>query len=221
MKQLETTKEEKMEQFANTNMKRLSYFTYFLVLPLFMNGQYSKTKLSGPFTYKGNSVIKLTEDSSRQLLINDLTTGAFLSSQNETCHSDIGFYLFNVDSKGKIHEKDIVYFGTLVDSTQESILSNIKKTSGKYLKPAKNSRQKEHLYLFEYLSKGYKYGCYDNNCDEEILRIEYQLKLYKRIVWAILEKVKVVDKKVTIIKGSSYDEAIKKGLIAPPEIIIN
>ena len=51
--------------------------------------------------------IKLTEDNSRQLLINDLTKGAYLSSQNLSCRSDIGLYLFKVDSKGKIHEKDI------------------------------------------------------------------------------------------------------------------
>jgi hypothetical protein len=153
-------------------------------LPIFVFGQYSKTKLSGAFAYKGNSTIKLTEDSSRQLLINDLTKGAYLSSQNISCHSDIGLYLFKVNSNGKIQGKDIIYYGTLVDSTQQSILNNIMKTSGKYLKPTRNTHQKEHWYLFEYLSNGYKYGCFDRNCRNEQSMLEDQLVNYKIMIWA-------------------------------------
>lgn len=134
-----------MEHTAKINLKNLIILSSFLVLPLFVFGQYSKTKLGGVFSYKGNSSIKLTEDSSRQLLINDLTTGVYLSSQNTSCRSDIGLYLFKVDSQGKINKKDLEYFGTLVDSTHESILYNINKTSGKYIKPAKNNRQKRAL----------------------------------------------------------------------------
>ena len=193
----------------------------FFCSPLLVNGQYSKTKLSGPFTYKGNSAIKLTEDSSRQLLISDLTIGAYLSSQNASCRSDIGLYLFKEDSKGKIHEKDIVYFGTLVDSTHESILNNIIKTSGKFLKPAKNARQKEHWYFFKYLSKGYKYGCYDHKCGAELVRLEDQLINYSTMIDAALYNVKGINQKLTFIEGSSYEEAIRKGLVPPPEIIVN
>jgi len=188
-------------------------------LPLLVLGQYSKTKLSGAFAYKGNSTIKLTDDSSRQLLINDLTVGAYLSSQNASCRSDIGLYLFKVDSKGKINKKDIEYFGTLVNSTHESILNNINKTSRKYIKPTKSNRQKEHWYLFEYLSKGYKDGCYDKNCDKEQFNLEEQLINYKTMIEAAIYNVKGIHQKLTFIEGSSYDEAIRKGLVPPPEVL--
>ena len=188
-------------------------------LPLLVFGQYSKTKLSGAFAYKGNSTIKLTDDSSRQLLINDLTVGAYLSSQNASCRSDIGLYLFKVDSKGKINKKDIEYFGTLVNSTHESILNNINKTSRKYIKPTKSNRQKEHWYLFEYLSKGYKDGCYDKNCDKEQFNLEEQLINYKTMIEAAIYNVKGIHQKLTFIEGSSYDEAIRKGLVPPPEVL--
>ena len=121
----------------------------------------------------------------------------------------------------KIHEKDIVYFGTLVDSTHESILYNINKTSGKYIKPAKNNRQKEHWYLFEYLSKGYKYGCYDHKCGAELVRLEAQLVNYSTMIDAALYNVKGINQELTFIEGSSYEEAIRKGLVPPPEIIVN
>ena len=48
------------------------------------------------------------------MLVKDLTTGAYLSSQNSSCRSDIGLYLFKVDSKGKINGNDIIYFGTFI-----------------------------------------------------------------------------------------------------------
>ncbi len=191
----------------------------FFCSPLLVNGQFSKTKLSGPFTYKGNSAIKLTEDSSRQLLINDLTIGAYLSTQNSSCRSDIGLYLFKVDSKGEIHEKDIIYFGTLVDSTNESILNNIKKTSGKYLRPSKNTQAKEHWYLFEYLSKGYRKECNDQSCRNEKFILEDQLINYKVLIGVTIEKVEGINRKLTFIEGSSYEEAIRKGLVPPPEIL--
>ncbi|MFM1755096.1 MAG: hypothetical protein RLZZ236_2035 [Bacteroidota bacterium] len=208
-----------MEHTAKINLKNLIILSSFLVLPLFVFGQYSKTKLGGVFSYKGNSSIKLTEDSSRQLLINDLTTGVYLSSQNTSCRSDIGLYLFKVDSQGKINKKDLEYFGTLVDSTYQSILYNINKTSGKYIKPTKNNRQKEHWYLFEYLSKGYKYGCYDHNFSNELVRLEAQISHFKIMIWSTLDKVKGINKKLTFIDGSSYDEAIRKGLVPPPEVL--
>lgn len=210
-----------MELISNKNLTKLNTLILLSCHPLLVVGQYSKTKLSGPLTYKGNSAIKLTEDSSRHLLISDLTIGAYLSSQNASCRSDIGIYLFKVDSKGKIHEKDIIYFGTLVDSTHESILNNIKKTSEKYLKPTKNTRQKELWYFFKYLSKGYKYGCYDHKCGAEIVRLEDQLINYSTMIDAALYNVKGINQKLTFIEGSSYEEAIRKGLVPPPEIIIN
>jgi hypothetical protein len=104
-----------MEYAAKINLKNLIILSSFLVLPLFVFGQYSKTKLSGAFAYKGNSTTKLTEDSSRQLLINDLTTGVYLSSQNTSCRSDIGLYLFKVDSQGKINKKVTFIDGSSYD----------------------------------------------------------------------------------------------------------
>jgi hypothetical protein len=64
-------------------------------------------------------------------------------------------------------KRKILYYGTLVDSTQPSISYNINKTSEKYLKPPRKTHQKEHWYLFEYLSNGYKEGCSDRNCRNE------------------------------------------------------
>jgi hypothetical protein len=208
---------EKMGRIVNKNQKKLKTIVLFLVLPLLMNGQFSKNKLSGAFSYLGNSKNRLTENSSSQLLIKDLTTGAYLSSQNMSCHSDIGLYLFKVNSNGKIQGKDIIYYGTLVDSTQQSILNNIKKTSGKYLKPTRNTHQKEHWYLFEYLSNGYKYGCFDRNCRNEQSMLEDQLVNYKIMIWATFEKVKNVRNVLTFIDGNSNDEAFRKGLIKREE----
>jgi hypothetical protein len=185
--------------------------------PILLVGQYSKTKLSGTLTYVGNSKIRLTIDSSSQLLIHDLTKGAYLSSQNSSCHSDIGLYLYKVDSKGKIHEKDIVYWGSLEDSTQQSILRNIKMTSGKYVKPGKNRPQTEHWYLFEYLSNGYKTECFDRNYRNEQSMLENQLNNYKFMIWSTIEKVKGLTSKLTFIDGNSNDEAIRKGLIKREE----
>jgi hypothetical protein len=186
-------------------------------LPIFVFGQNTKSKISGAFSYLGNSKNRLTENNSSQLLINDLTKGVHLSSQNSSCHSDIGLYLFKVDSKGKIQGKDIIYYGTLVDSTQESILNNIKKTSGKYLKPTRNTYQKEHWYLFEYLSNGYKEGCFDRNCRNEQSLLEDQLVNYKIMIWATFEKVKNVRNVLTFIDGNSNEEAFRKGLIKREE----
>jgi hypothetical protein len=186
-------------------------------LPVFVFGQNTKSKIRGAFTYIGNSKNRLTENNSSQLLINDLTKGVHLSSQNSSCHSDIGLYLFKVDSNGKIQGKDIIYYGTLVDSTQQSILNNIKKTSGKYLKPTRNTHQKEHWYLFEYLSNGYKYGCFDRNCRNEQSMLEDQLVNYKIMIWATFEKVKNVRNVLTFIDGNSNDEAFRKGLIKREE----
>ncbi len=185
--------------------------------PILVFGQYGKSKLSGPFTYKGNSTSKLTVDSSCQLLVHDLTKGAYISSQNATCRSDIGLYLYKVDSRGKINEKEIIYWGTLVDSTQESILQNIKMTSGKYVKPSKNTRQAEHWYLFEYISNGYKTGCFDRNCRNEQSVLENQLINYKFMIWSTIEKVKGLTANLTFIDGNSNDEAIRKGLIKREE----
>jgi hypothetical protein len=185
--------------------------------PILLVGQYSKTKFSGTLTYAGNSKIRLTTDSSSQLLIHDLTKGAYLSSQNSSCHSDIGLYLYKVDSKGKIHEKDIVYWGSLEDSTQQSILRNIKMTSGKYVKPGKNRPQTEHWYLFEYLSNGYKTECFDRNYRNEQSMLENQLNNYKFMIWSTIEKVKGFTSKLTFIDGNSNDEAIRKGLIKREE----
>jgi hypothetical protein len=206
-----------MEPTANKNLKNLSLLTLFLVLPLFIYGQTRIITLSNHFSYKGNSTSKLTVDSSCQLLVHDLTKGAYLSSQNATCHSDIGLYLYKVDSKGKIHEKEIIYWGTLADSTQESILHNIKMTSGKYVKPGKNRPQTEHWYLFEYLSNGYKTECFDRNYRNEQSMLENQLNNYKFMIWSTIEKVKGFTSKLTFIDGNSNDEAIRKGLIKREE----
>lgn len=206
-----------MEPTVNKSLKKLKTLAIFLVLPLFLNGQFSKTNISGAFSYKGNSKIRLTENNSSLLLINDLTTGAYISSQNASCHSDIGLYLFKVDSHGKINGNDIIYYGTLLDSTHESILNNIKKTSGKYLKPLKNNRQREHWYLFEYLSNGYKTGCFDRKCEYEQSMLEDQLVNYKVMIWATFEKVKNVRNILTFIDGNSNDEALRKGLIKREE----
>jgi hypothetical protein len=208
-----------MEHTAKINLKNFIFLMSFLVLPLFMMGQYSKTKISGAFAYKGNSTIKLTEDSSRQLLINELTKGAYVSTQNLSCRSDIGLYLFKVDYKGKINGNDIIYYGTLVDSTHESILINIKRTSGKYLRPSKNTQAKEHWYLFEYLSKGYRKECNDQSCRNEKFILEDQLINYKILIGVTIEKVKGISRNLTFIEGSSYDEAIRKGLVPPPEVL--
>ena len=185
--------------------------------PLLVFGQYSKTKISGAFAYKGNSTIKLTEDSARQLLINDLTKGTYLSTQNLSCISYIGLFLFKVDYKGKINGNDIIYYGTLVDSTHESILINIKRTSGKYLRPSKNTQAKEHWYLFEYLSNGYKEGCFDRNCRNVQSLLEDQLVNYKIMIWATFEKVKNVRNVLTFIDGNSNEVAFRKGLIKREE----
>lgn len=210
-----------MAEFIFRFFKVLNFGALILLccFPILGFGQFSKTKISGAFAYKGNSTIKLTEDNSRQLLINDLTEGAYLSSQNLSCRSDIGLYLFKVDSKGKIHEKDIIYFGTLVDSTNESILNNIKKTSGKYLRPSKNTQAKEHWYLFEYLSKGYRKECNDQSCRNEKFILEDQLINYKILIGVTIEKVEGINRKLTFIEGSSYEEAIRKGLVPPPEVL--
>lgn len=206
-----------MERTANKNLKNLTFLTLFLVLPLFIYGQTRIITLSNHFSYKGNSTSKLTVDSSCQLLVHDLTKGAYISSQNATCRSDIGLYLYKVDSRGKINEKEIIYWGTLVDSTQESILQNIKMTSGKYLKPNKNMRQAEHWYLFEYISNGYKTGCFDRNCRNEQSVLENQLINYKFMIWSTIEKVKGLTANLTFIDGNSNDEAIRKGLIKREE----
>lgn len=206
-----------MEPIANKNLKNLTFLTLFLVLPLLMYGQTRIITTSNHFSYKGNSTSKLTVDSSCQLLVHDLTKGAYLSSQNSSCHSDIGLYLYKVDSKGKIHEKDIVYWGSLEDSTQQSILRNIKMTSGKYMKPGKNTIQREHWYLFEYLSYGYKTECFDRNYRHEQSMLENQLNNYKFMIWSTIEKVKGLTSKLTFIDGNSNDEAIRKGLIKREE----
>jgi hypothetical protein len=62
-------------------------------LPIFVFWQNTKSKISGAFAYIGNSKNRLTENSSSLLLIKDLTKGVHLSSQNSSCHSDIGLYL--------------------------------------------------------------------------------------------------------------------------------
>ena len=210
-----------MAEFIFRFFKVLNFGALILLccFPILGFGQYSKTKLSGPFTYKGNSRIKLTEDSSRQLLINDLTKGAYLSTQNLSCRSDIGLYLFKVDYKGKINGNDIIYYGTLVDSTHESILINIKRTSGKYLRPSKNTQAKEHWYLFEYFSKGYSKDCNDQSSRNEKFILEDQLINYKVLIGATIEKVKGMSRNLTFIEGSSYDEAIRKGLVPPSEFL--
>jgi hypothetical protein len=78
-----------MAEFIFRFFKVLNFGALILLccFPILGFGQYSKTKISWPFTYKGNSSIKLTEDCSRQLLICDLTRGAYLSSQNSSCRS--------------------------------------------------------------------------------------------------------------------------------------
>jgi hypothetical protein len=39
------------------------------------------------------------------------------------------------------------------------------------------------------------------------------------MIWSTLDKVKGINKKLTFIDGSSYDEAIRKGLVPPPEVL--
>ena len=67
-----------MEPTANKNHKSLTFLTLFLVLPLLIYGQTRIITTSKHFSYKGNSTSKLTVDSSSQLLVHDLTKGAYL-----------------------------------------------------------------------------------------------------------------------------------------------
>lgn len=208
-----------MVHIVKIKIMKVLYFLLFFVLPISFYGQNKKIKVGDPFSYIGTSKLNLTKNSSDKLLVKDLTTGAYLSSQNSSCRSDIGLYLFKVDSKGKINGNDIIYFGTLVDSTNESILNNIKKTSGKYLRPSKNTQAKEHWYLFEYLSEGYRKECNDQSCRNEKFILEDQLINYKVLIGVTIEKVKGINQKLTFIEGSSYEEAIRKGLVPPPEVL--
>lgn len=206
-----------MVHIVKIKIMNLLYFFLFFVLPISFYGQNKKNIVGEPFSYIGTSKLNLTKNSSDKLLVKDLTTGAYLSSQNSSCRSDIGLYLFKVDSNGKIRGNDIIYYGTLVDSTHESIINNIKKTSGKYIRPSKNTQAKEHWYLFEYLSNGYKEGCFDRNCRNVQSLLEDQLVNYKIMIWATFEKVKNVRNVLTFIDGNSNEVAFRKGLIKREE----
>ena len=99
-----------MVHIVKIKIMKVLYFLLFFVLPISFYGQNKKIKVGDPFSYIGTSKLNLTKNSSDKLLVKDLTTGAYLSSQNSSCRSDIGLYLFKVDSKGKINGNDIIYF---------------------------------------------------------------------------------------------------------------
>lgn len=206
---------ETMEHTANKKSNILNALVLYLLFPLLLIGQKSKNNLEVPFSYKGYAKIKLTVDSANNLLINDLTKGIYFPMKRPSCQYEVGLFLFKVNSKGRINKDEIIWQGKLVDSTRKDILTNILKTSGKYIKNGKHLNKKNHWYLFEYISIGY-----DSNCGgEEIRKAQRQLTdnnwAYYSMVKKMMKNITGLKSNLTLLMGSSNVEAEKRGLLKP------
>jgi hypothetical protein len=181
-------------------------------LPLLVFGQYSKTKISVAFAYKGVSKVRLTADSANRLLINDLTRNIYFSTKKPSCQYEVGIFMFNVNSNGKIDNSSIECIGNLLDTTRNDILTNIKTASGKFVKGAKNGKVKNCWYVFEYFSLGY-----DKNCGDLMNAIDWerskQSMFYSYAFRHLFKNISERQKKIIFISGSSNREAERRGLI--------
>lgn len=212
---LKILKMEIMEPIVNKILKAISLLFLLVSLPFLTKGQIKNETLARAFSYKGISKIRLTADSANRLLINDLTRNIYFSTKKPSCQFEVGLFLFKVDSKGRINKDEIIWQGKLVDSTRKDILTNILKTSGKYVKNDKKLNRKNHWYLFEYISIGY-----DSNCGgEEVIKAQRQLTdnnwAYYSMVKKMLENITGLKSNLTLLMDSSNAEAERRGFIKP------
>jgi len=204
-----------MEPIVNKSLKAISLLFLLVCFPNLTKGQIKKESLAKAFSYRGVSKVRLTVDSANRLLISDLTRNIYFSTKRPSCQYEVGLFLFKVDSKGRINKDEIIWQGKLVDSTRKDILTNILKTSGKYIKNGKHLNRKNHWYLFEYISIGY-----DSNCGgEEIRKAQRQLTdnnwAYYSMVKKMMKNITGLKSNLTLLMGSSNVEAEKRGLIKP------
>lgn len=196
------------------NPKSTFYCTISLLFVNFLIcGQtYKKIKATN-YSYKGNSTHEISLDSSRKLLISDITKNIYFSTRKPSCYSEVGLFLFKVNSAGNVEPNDIKWFGELLDSTRNDIISNIKLTSGKYKLLKNKSLKKYHWYLIEYFSIGY-----DSNCGGvEVLNSTWELTNQRNTLSSTIsmmaKDVLKSESNFTHIVCGNYEESVKRKLI--------
>ncbi len=182
-----------------------------LVSNLSCGQNYKKIKASN-FSYKGNSTREIPIDSSHKLLIKDITKNIYFSTRKPSCYSEVGLFLFKVNSTGNIDPNDIKWFGDLLDSTRNDIISNIKLTSGKYKINQDKFSKKYHWYLIEYFSVGY-----DSNCGgEEVLKANWELTNQRNTLSStisiMVKDILKSDSNFTRLNCGNYEESVKRKL---------
>jgi hypothetical protein len=196
-----------------SKINSVKYFTAIMLLVsnLICGQTYKKNKTTN-YSYKGNSTREISLDSSHKLLINDVTKNIYFSTRKPSCYSEVGLFLFKVNSIGNVEPNDIKWFGDLLDSTRNDIISNIKSTSGKYKIHKDKSIKKYHWYLIEYFSVGY-----DSNCGgEEVFNATWELTNQRNTLSSTIRMLAKdllkSESNFTHLVCGNYEESIKRKL---------
>lgn len=201
-----------MEHIVNSLFKTIALILMVVVIPFDSNCQIKGKSISQAFSYHGNAKFGLSSDSANKLLVHDLTKNIYFSTKKPSCQYEVGIFMFNINSKGKIDNSSIECIGNLLDTTRNDILTNIKSASGKFIPGAKKGRVKKCWYIFEYFSLGY-----DNNCGDLMNAIDWerskQSMFYSYAYRHLIKNISDRQKKIIFISGSNNKEAEIRGLI--------
>jgi hypothetical protein len=89
--------------------------------------------------------------------------------------------------------------GTLVDSTKQVILANIKSVSGKPKRSNNYFIKKNHWYIFKFSTKGDLSKCNDKTVIEILKQIENNDNFYWTAINAIFDNLSIPPNKITFI----------------------
>jgi hypothetical protein len=138
-------------------------------------------------------------DKSSDNLIQHLIHKIHLSETNPSCHNEIGIFIFKFNNKGKVSTNEIKFMGTLLDSTKDEIIANIKSLP-RTLKPKnKTLIEKNHWYIFKYTTKVDHSKCNDKAAVEILNQIENNDKFYWAAIITINAKISDRKKNITMI----------------------
>lgn len=196
-----------------SKINSVKYFTAIMLLVsnLICGQTYKKNKAAN-YSYKGNSTREISLDSSHKLLINDVTKNIYFSTRKPSCFSEVGLFLFKVNSTGNIDPNGIKWFGDLLDSTRNDIISNIKLTSGKYKIYQDKSLKKYHWYLIEYFSVGYESNCGGKEVINTTWELSNQRNTLSSTISIIVKDILKSDSNFTRLVCGNYEESVKRKL---------
>lgn len=143
---------------------------------------------------------KISFDKSNNNLIQHLIHKIHLTNLNTSCHNEIGIFIFKLNNKGKVSAKEIKYMGTLLDSTKDEIIANIKSISW-VLKPQSKSLLKlNQWYIFKFSIYADSSKCNDKAAIEILKQIENNEQFYWSAINSIYDNLSVSPQNITFLE---------------------